>query len=73
MADELMQQLAQSQEKLRLEQARSEKLMQRVIKLETEQRGEIQPELDQKLDQKPDQIVESVEVPQADRQEESVD
>ena len=69
MADELMQQLAQSQEKLRLEQARSEKLMQRVIKLETEQRGEIQPELDQKLDQ----IVESVEVPQADRQEESVD
>jgi len=41
MASELMQQLAQSQEKLRLEQVRSEKLMQRVIRLETEQRGEI--------------------------------
>ena len=41
MAGELIQQLAQNQEKLRLELARSDKLMQRVIRLETEQRGEI--------------------------------
>ena len=52
LADELMKQLEQCQEKLRLEQVRSDKLMQRVIRLETEQRGQIQPELDQKLDQK---------------------
>ena len=70
MADELMQQLAQSQEKLRLEQARSDKLMQRVIKLEIEQRGEIQPELDKKLDQN---VVASDEVQQAETYGESAD
>ena len=48
-AEELVQQLAECQEKLRLEQKRSDKLMQRLMRFETEKQGEFQPELNQKL------------------------
>lgn len=41
MVDELMYSLATSQEKQRLEHARSDKLMQRIIRLETEKRGQV--------------------------------